>query len=165
MVNGQVDCLVLGGLMFFNGVDPLILLMKPQVAAGAIVSRVKRTGRQWSRYVLPSLVGLGISLVVWWMWPVAFLGPVMRQIPGYWNSSLWPFGIPFGLFSLWKAWKTADERWGVVASPLLSPYVNLPSYLGLLAVIVSRWPRWTVVVLIAVYGLFAFGLLTGNSFP
>src|SRR3972149_6828248 len=89
----------------------------------------------------------------------------MRQIPGYWNSSLWPFGIPFGLFSLWKAWKTADERWGVVASPLLSPYVKLPSYLGLLAVIVSRWPRWTVVVLIAVYGLFAFGLLTGNSFP
>ena len=45
---------------------------------------------------------------------------------------------------LWFAWRRGDDGLGVVATPLLFPYVNAPSYLGLLAVVAARQPRWLI---------------------
>lgn len=155
--NGQTDCLILGGLLFFNGLDPLILVLKPQVAIGAIISRLRRAGNDGIGYLSPLVIVVILSLVVWWAWPLGLLKYAPILIPSEWNSSAWPYSIPIGLSLLWYAWKTGDDRWGVAASPLLFPYVNLPSYLGLLAILAARWPRWTIVILVVVY--LVFGLI------
>ena len=153
--NGQTDCLILGGLLFFNGLDPLIFALKPQVAIGALVARFKRAGVDRWRYVMPFGLALVVSLVIWWGWPLALLGFADILVPSSWNWSLWPYGLLVGLILLWQAWRTGDDRWGVAASPFLFPYVNAPSFLGLLAVIAARWPRWTM-MLWAIFVL-AFG--------
>ena len=88
--NGQTDCLILGGLLFFNGLDPLILVLKPQVAAGAIIARLRRAGARWVSYIAPLAIVLGLSLVVWWGWPAGLLEYRRLLIGGDGNSSVWP---------------------------------------------------------------------------
>ena len=147
---GQIDVLVLSGLLFFNGLDPLIYLLKPQVAFGVLLPRLRRAG---ITYLLPLVGMVCISLVVWWGWPVS-VWIHSRHLCDNCNASLWPYGIPLGAALLWFAWKTGDDRLGLAASPLLFPYVGLYSYLGLLAVVAARWPKWTIIVWVTVYLLF-----------
>jgi hypothetical protein len=154
--NGQTDTLILAGLLIFNGLDPLILMLKPQVAAGAIIARLRRVGAAWGRYLAPLAVVLVLSLLVWWGWPIGLLAYRETLIGGEWNSSLWPFGLPIGVVLLWQAWRTGEDRWGLAATPLLFPYVNMPSYLGLLAVLAVRWPRWALVAWCAMLAVVAW---------
>lgn len=145
-VNGQTEWLTLLGLTFFNGIDPIFLLLKPQVAAGVLVSRITRAGRLWKKYLLPSTVFAVFSLVIWPAWPYRIWQTFSGILIGAkWNSSLWPLGILLGLLLLWIAMRTRDDLWGVVASPFLFPYVNLSNYLGLLIVLAARWPKWFVI--------------------
>lgn len=65
---------------------------------------------------------------------------------GFWNFAVWPWGIPVGVIFLWKSWKTADDRWGVAATPFLFPYVNIHSYVGIFVALASRWPKWAVLI-------------------
>jgi len=78
--NGQTDCLILGGLLFFNGLDPLIFALKPQVAIGALVARFKRAGVDRWRYVMPFVLALVVSLVIWWGWPLALLSKEAKVV-------------------------------------------------------------------------------------
>ncbi|MFQ5943557.1 MAG: hypothetical protein ACE5JF_08395 [Anaerolineales bacterium] len=141
-VNGQTEWLVLLGLTFYNGLDPILLLIKPQVAAGVLLPRLIRAGDSWKTYIVPGAIFVVLSLVVWPLWPVRLwqsFSPVL--IGSEWNASAWPWGIAVGVVLLWIAYRTRDDFWGVVASPFLFPYVNWPSYLGLLIVVAARWPR------------------------
>lgn len=149
--NGQTEWLMLLGLLFFNGLDTLLLILKPQVAVGAIVSRIRRADKLWWVYLAPLVVMTLISFVAWhgWFLNILTFAPVL--IGGDWNSSMWPWGVVPGIGLLWRAWKTGDDRWGVAASPFLSPYVNLPSYLGLLIVLAARWPRWFLLIWVLVW--------------
>ena len=126
--NGQTDCLLLGGLLFFNGLDPLVLVLKPQLAVGAIVSRVRRAQASRINYLSPIAITTVLSLVIWWGWPLGILSIVHTLISGSWNAAVWPYGLPVGLVMLWIAWRRGDDRWGVAATPLLLPYVN-PQFL------------------------------------
>lgn len=51
----------------------------------------------WGTYVTLSAVALGLSLVVWWGWPVGLLEYRRLLIGGEWNSSGWPYGLPVEL--------------------------------------------------------------------
>jgi hypothetical protein len=54
--------------------------------------------------------------------------------------------VPVALGFLWYAWRTGEDRWGIVASPLLSPYVNMPNWLGLMLALAAKWPRVTLIL-------------------
>jgi hypothetical protein len=153
--NGQTEWLILAGLLFFNGLDVLLITLKPQVALWVIVPRLRRAGSRWLMYLAPALVIGVASLVIWPGWPGHLLAFAPVLIGGEWNSSMWPWGLPVGLFCVWRAWQSRDDCWGVIASPLLFPYVNLPSYLGLLLVVAARWPRWFLLI----WGLVLLGSL------
>ena len=62
--NGQTDALVLCGVLLMNGFDLLVLAMKPQVALGVMVSRIRRAGRAWPAYLAPLLVAGAVSLII-----------------------------------------------------------------------------------------------------
>jgi hypothetical protein len=142
--NGQTDALILAGLLLVNGFDLLILIIKPQVAFGVIISRVRRAGRAWPVYLAPPAIGGVVSLIIWPAWPLelAKFGSVL--IPTSWNSSLWPYSVPVGMVLLVLAWCRGSDSLAIIATPLLFPYINAPSYLGLLAVFAARQPRWLV---------------------
>ncbi len=144
--NGQTDWLMLSGLLLLNGLDVLLLVLKPQVALGVIIPRLKKSGDKWKEYLLPSIIVFAISLFLWPLWPLKIIEIAPILTSGSWNSSFWPWGIPAGIFFLWCSWKTSEDRWGVAATPFLFPYINLPNYLGLLIALASKWPRWSVFV-------------------
>jgi hypothetical protein len=145
MANGQTEWLVLLGLTFYNGLDPILILIKPQVISGVMVPRLARAGRSMLRYALPGIVVGGMSLFVWPAWPlriwVSFSGLPHTE----WNSSTWPWGIPIGLGLLILAYRSKSDLWGVLATPFLFPYVNMPSYLGPLIMIAAHWPKWFMI--------------------
>jgi hypothetical protein len=135
-----------------------LVILKPQVALGVIIPRLRRAGTRWLAYLAPSAAFGLISLVIWPGWPVGILKFAPVLLAGEWNSSLWPWGIPVGLFLLWRAWRSSEDWLGVAATPFLFPYVNMPSYLGLLIVLAARWPRWAIVIWLMVW-LFGFALI------
>lgn len=148
LINGQTEWLMLLGVLFSNGLDVMLLTLKPQVGLWVIPAHLRRAGHDWWKYLLPSCLLIAVSFVIWPLWPVHIADYRHVLLPADWNASLWPYSIPFGVVCSWRAWRTGDERWGLLASPFLFPYVNLPSYIGVLIVIFSRWPR----ICTSVYG-------------
>jgi hypothetical protein len=136
---GQTDALVLAGFVLLPEGYDLLFFWKPQVILHAYWVRVLRKPMVY--IVWGGLLAI-VSLLIWGNWPLAIYEFGRdKLIEGWWNRSLWPYSIPVGLVLLYFSIKKKDESLGIVASPLLSPYVNGPSYLGLAAVIAARRPR------------------------
>jgi hypothetical protein len=145
--NGQMEWLTLFGVLLFNGLDLLFIIIKPQVAIGIVLPRLKRAGSNWMRYLAPVAIAGILSLLIWPGWPLRALpDPNPEWLRATWNWSVWPWGVPVALVLLWFAWRRSDDRLGLAASPLLSPYVNMPNYLGLMLVLAARWPKWAFIV-------------------
>lgn len=137
--NGQTDALILAGFLFLPAGLDLLFLWKPQVILHAYWNRLLKSPRS---YVFAGTVILIASFLVWGNWPLAIYRFAHQNLfDGWWNQALWPYGIPLGAFFVYQSIKTKDESYGIMASPLLSPYVNGSSYLGLAAVMAVKWPR------------------------
>lgn len=148
--NSQVDALVLLGVVLFNGWEVPWLLIKPQVAIGLVIPRLRRIGpgRAWLEYLAPA-IGVGAaSLVIWPAWVVAAWRLAPMMVGANWNANgkVWPWSLVLAVILLGVAWRTGEDWLGVVASPLLFPYANIVNYLGLLVALAARWPRWVLVV-------------------
>lgn len=79
--NGQTEWLVLIGLLLSNGLDIPFLILKPQVAIGAILPRLKESGDQRKQYIFPGIIVFAISLLIWRLWPLEILeiAPVLTS--------------------------------------------------------------------------------------
>src|SRR3989304_1986182 len=140
---GQIDVLILAGVLLPESLGALVYTLKPQVGLWIVVARWKRLlGRP---LVIMGIAGL-VSLLIWGWWPGQMMDFAAMLIPAVWNASLWPYLAPMGVWCVWRAWRTQDERYGIMASPLLFPYVSIQSYVGLLTIVAVRWPRWAVLV-------------------
>lgn len=150
--NGQMEWLALFGLLLFDGTDWLWLAIKPQLTIGLLVPRLKRTRGQWIRYLAPIVIAGILSLLIWPGWPLRAWPEVSPHwLTANWNWSIWPWGVPIALFLLWLAWRRGEDWLGLVASPLLSPYVNMPNYLGLMVALAARWPRWALGIWVSLW--------------
>jgi hypothetical protein len=143
--NGQTDAIILTSLLLPAGVD-LVFLWKPQVLMHAFWVRLRGN---FKTYLISGSSILLISFFIWGFWPKELLEFGRDHlISGFWNFSLWPYSIPTGLFLVLLSIKNMDESFGLMASPLLFPYVNVCSFLGLLIVVASKWPRiFTIIYL------------------
>jgi hypothetical protein len=142
-LSGQIDVLLLAGVLLPDGLGILVYILKPQVGLWIVAARWKQL---ISRALIPgALVGI-ISLFIWGLWPLPILWHAEHFTSAIWNVTFWPYFIPLGGWCVWRALKTHDEKYGIIASPLLFPYVNLSSYVGLLTVLATQWPRWTLMV-------------------
>jgi hypothetical protein len=67
-------------------------------------------------------------------------------VGSWWNVSLFPWGIPLGLYLLWRTWRNGDELAGAAATLALSPYFAMYSLAPLLALWIPRQRNiWLVV--------------------
>jgi hypothetical protein len=84
--------------------------------------------------ILPAVLVLA-SFAVWSWWP-AHLG---AGTPGKaWNLGVFPVGIPFGAWLLYRAWQWDDEYLAAVSTVLFTPYVAPCSLAAVLAVLACK---------------------------
>ena len=138
ITTGQTDALILASVFLPAGFD-LLFFWKPQVIAHVFwVGALAKP----KVYLVSGIALFLVSWLLWWGWPKAILEfGQTRLIEGWWNFSLWPYSIPIGILMVFLSIKKKDVGYGIVASPLLFPYVNGPSYIGLVAVMAAKWPK------------------------
>jgi hypothetical protein len=153
LLNGNLEWLVLLGLLLPPRWGLFLVLVKPQVGAGVAVWWVAEAWREggWSemiRIISPVTAALATSLVVFGLWPLRAAGH-----PGqWWNASLWPWGLPLGggllTYGVWKR----DVRAALAAAPFCSPYVLLHAWTGAVLALVGR--TWALaLVVVGLWGL------------
>jgi len=135
---GQTDALMLGAFLLLPHGYDLLFFWKPQVLLHALWARVMQRPRIY--FIVGPLL-FGLSVLIWgnWIQAIVYFAH-SKLLEGWWNRSLWPYSIPVGLVFLYLSIMKKDESYGIAASPLLSPYVNGASYIGLLAVVAAKWP-------------------------
>jgi hypothetical protein len=145
--DGNIDWLVLMGLLLPPRWGLFFAVVKPQVGAGVAIWWTVEAWRAggwrgvWDLLWPVSATCLG-SLVLFGLWPLRATDPVMRL----YNTSLWPWSIPGGLVLLgWGVWKR-EVGPALAAAPLLSPHVILHSWLGVFVALVRHPAVLAVVV-------------------
>ncbi|MEP0805713.1 MAG: hypothetical protein HRF47_09500 [Chloroflexota bacterium] len=154
VANGNIDFLpALGFLLADKGSGLALLLVKPQTGIFAALAWMRRAGgwRGVVRMLLPTLGLFALSLLLYGWWPARAIGNVLRMqgvgLPNVaWNTSVFPWGVPLGLYLAWRAWRNADEFHGVTASLLLSPYTPLYSLTLWYTLFLGRARRWQAVL-------------------
>jgi hypothetical protein len=142
LLNGNTDWIALSGLMLPPSLGLFLLATKPQIGIGPaviwLVEAYRRGG--WRRLLWtagPITAVTLLSFLAYGLWPLRF----SRELGLWWNASLWPWSIPFGLYALYVGLRERRVEAGLVASPLLSPYVLLHAWSGALLATVRR-TRW-----------------------
>jgi hypothetical protein len=83
-------------------------------------------------------------LIVWWGWPFEALGKPFFQ-EGH-NISIFPWGLPIAALLLYLAWRSGQDWLGVIASPLLLPYMAAHNFMAVLMVLTARFPKWALII-------------------
>ena len=184
VLNGNIDWLVVLGLIFPPWLGLFFAVIKPQVGIGLIVfwlffawkdGGVKKVIRTFA----PVTIAYGLSLVIFGFWPLA----ASKSLDLWWNANLWPVPIPVGAEEIWRlqtivnsslwpvsipvglallvtALRKNDIRYAMAASPTLSPYVLFHSWVIVLLAIVASTPE-TVAVVIGLWILVLIRLMGG----
>jgi hypothetical protein len=129
LLHGQVDALVLAGLLLPRAAWPVAAITKPQTALGLLF------GLRRADLAPAAALAAGLGLLSWVLfgnWPLA-----LRQQPApfVWGPhnlwlGLWPFQVPVGVGLILVGWRRRDERCLLAASPLCLPYATTSSLLG-----------------------------------
>lgn len=152
LLQGNIDWMVLVGLVLPPRIGLLLITIKPQmgsvVALFWLIEAYREGGwREIIRVFWPVTAALGISFLIYGLWPLHF----ERELTHWWNASLWPASIPIGLGLLVASLRKRNIGYAMGASPCLSPYVLLHAWSGALMAIVSL-PYETLAVVTALWG-------------
>lgn len=141
---GQIDALVLIGLILTKGWGIPLLLGKPQ---GVFLTIVRRLNRNSITFVI--LVSL-VSILIWGLWWQDILAHNFQPTDRHFNISLFPYAIPIGLFLAYWGYKRDSDSLLCWASLCFSPYFMITSLLPAVVTFVNEtedWRLWAVVVL------------------
>lgn len=146
---GQLEWLVLLGLVLPRPLGLFFLLVKPQV--GAIVALVWayeawRDEGWYGAYKLigPVVIAYFLSFMAYGFWLAdMFHAPVVGA-----NISVFPWLVPVGLFVGWVALRKGDDRLALGSAPLVAPYVSPTSLTGMV-VALARNERLLAVYFVA----------------
>lgn len=160
LYRGQIDWLVLLGVLFPPQYGLFLVTAKPQLGIGIAVFWLVEAWRMGGlRQVLivfaPVTAAYLLSFAIFGFWP----------LQNTYNSgdpfqvSIWPLSIPIGLVVLVQAVRSRNLGLAIVASPFFSPYVQAYSWAGALFGLLPL----QVETLLAVAGVWAWQLL--RMFP
>ena len=112
---GNVDGLVMVGLLLLPVLGVPLVLVKPQVAAFSLLAN--------RRSIAATIVWILISIVIWGLWPLNFLGVGNAAWREAWpqDITLYPWGALVALPLLW--WSRGDEDMLMAAGSLMTPHL------------------------------------------
>jgi hypothetical protein len=133
LLNGNIDGLVVLGFVLPPWLGLFFLVIKPQIGFAYILYLFvtifrKEKFRGVIRVFAPVTIAYLLSLALYGLWPLKF-SVTMRLSH---NASLWPLSLPIGLVLITFAFRRNEFRYSIMASPFLSPYVLLHSWIGAL---------------------------------
>jgi len=134
LATNNLDWVPLVGVLIGPAFGPVLILSKPQSAAGILVVWIKRHG---IRILWPVAALLALSLLAWGWWP----GQMPIPTQSIWNVAPWPWMIPAGIYLLWRAWQTDDDVLGAIATPFLVPYIGWYSLTVPMALASGKYKR------------------------
>ena len=160
ILNGNIDWLVVLGFILPPWIGLFFLSIKPQIGLATIVFFVFSSWKEGGyKKVLVTFAPFGVASLV----TIILFGPwflsVQNNINLAGNTSLWPLSVPVGLGLLVAAIRKNDIRFAIAASPNLSPYVILHSWIGAILAFASFTPEIITVVIglwiVVIYKLIA----------
>jgi hypothetical protein len=107
------------------------LMLKPQVGMGAALYDLIAAWREHRvsgviRMFAPILLVSAVSALLFPVW----IERMVQLTSNGWNRSIFPYGIPLGVFALWYSIRKRNVFFALAAAPFLTPYLTFPSYLA-----------------------------------
>jgi hypothetical protein len=160
ILNGNIDWLAAIGFISPPQIGLFFISIKPQmgiaVAPFWLIQAWRLGGwKQVLKTFAPFIVVLLLSFAIFGLWPLG----ATRTEHYFWNASLWPMSIPVGLALLVTSIRRQKIEYAMAASPCLSPYVLLHSWVGVLLAIVTSTPE-TIAAVIGLWIFFAVRLFS-----
>lgn len=139
LLNANIDWMPLLGFTLPPVWGLFLVMVKPQmgfaVAIYWLVESLRKGGVGLAlRTFAPAGAAYLLSFALFGFWP-AQMASVSGMSTG-WNASLWPASIPIGLVLLTLAISRRNPQPALAASPLLSPYVLLHSWAGVILAVI-----------------------------
>jgi hypothetical protein len=133
ILNGNIDWLAVLGVVLPPWIGLFFLMIKPQVGLAVGVYILLISWREGGiikvvKTFAPSGLALAASIAVFGPWFLAI--PPVSEIRL--NASFWPLSLPIGLAWLVASVRKTQIRYSLIASPFLSPYMLLHSWVGAL---------------------------------
>lgn len=134
--HGNVDWLVLLGATFPPIIGIWLVTIKPQIGAVLVVLWAYRAYRS-----------NGSLSLIWLLSPIVGIGLLAYSFGYYqpfqieslvWNTSLYPWLIPVGVFFAVLAFNKNSDHWALASAPMLSPYVAFYSWITVLLPLIGR---------------------------
>jgi len=146
---GNVDALSLMGFLLPPQIGLFFILMKPQMgmvmAVFWLVEAWRQNGiKQIIKVFFPVAAALLLSFVIFGNW-TATRG--LNPINTFWNSSWWPWSIPFGLVLTALSLRDRRRDLAMAASPFLSPYIAHGSWICVVAALLPKKLELSVAVI------------------
>jgi hypothetical protein len=151
---GQLDVLLLIGLLARPPFDVLLLAIKPHVLGTAVLFRLREYRARDVGYLLAAVA---LSLVIWQGWPILMIDNWQAGVYHPLSLDIFPYGLPIGVFFLAWAWRRQNVIVGGISSFFLVPYIS-PGSVFVYAVLV--FSTFTAVNRLAIYlSLWALALV------
>jgi hypothetical protein len=148
ILNGTLDWLTVLGIVLPPWLGLFFLAIKPQVGMIVVLYLFAAEWRKGGILrVLKTFLPVGVASVL----SVVIFGPWFLAIPSLdeiaINASLLPLALPIGLALTVAAIRKNDIRYSMMASPILSPYLLLHSWIGaFLALAPKPWEAAAAVI-------------------
>lgn len=131
ILNGNIDWLAVLGVVLPPWLGLFFLAIKPQVGMIVVLYLFVAEWRKGGLLrVLKTFLPVGLASVL----SIVIFGPwftkVSNEINLAGNSSLWPMSLPIGLTMLVATIRKNEIRYSMAASPFVSPYVIMHSWIG-----------------------------------
>ncbi len=150
IMDGNVDWMVTLGFILPPQIGLFFIAIKPQMGIMVIPFWMLLSWKKGGYKELLRVFG-PFTIVVLLMLIIFGLSPIMNQQDIAWggNASLWPISIPVGMVLFIHSIRNKDINFSIAASPCLSPFVLLHSWIGVFLVLSRQ--KWET--LVAVVGL------------
>lgn len=154
IVLGQLDALVLYGLMLPASLGPLLILVKPQDALLTLLNRINR------RSLIVFLGVFILSMLVWRFWPAEMLraGLVPDELR---NASFFPYSLPLAPVLLYYGIKKKSDAFLCWATLCASPFFQTHSVLPAIACTIHETSDWKVWALLAILSWVVYAVHVG----
>lgn len=163
-VNNNIDWIPMLGLLLPPYLGIIAITAKPHIFGMVVIIWIKQYGL---KVILPTLLVVAVSLGLYGFWP-SKINADFVLVGG--NLSIFPYGLPLGMWLLYRAWQGNDYLLAAVSTYFFTPYIalySLASLIGVTAIINRKvgWYLWLLLWVMAIiqhrniYCIFPPGIL------